>query len=73
MFQTTNQPTIGDISSQTYICFGDVKQIPKSWDINPNPWYENDVLMTRKFLFGIFNYKPSIPKLGVPIFYMQVS
>ena len=27
----------GDISSPTDICCGDVKQIPKARDINPNP------------------------------------
>ena len=33
----SRHPTIGDISSPTDFWFGDVKQIPNSRDINPNP------------------------------------
>ena len=32
-----HHPNIGYISSPTDTCFGGVKQITNSWDINPNP------------------------------------
>ena len=33
----SHHPAIGDINPNKYICCGDVKPIPNSWDINPNP------------------------------------
>ena len=43
----SHHPTIGDIISNRYLVTGDVKQIPNSRDINPNPWCmtftQNDV------------------------------
>ena len=36
MFHVSHHPTIGDISSPTGICFGDVKQIPKKGHL-PTP------------------------------------
>ena len=44
----------GDIMTLTDMCFGDVKQIPKSWDINPNPCYRytENQWIGRKILTG---------------------
>ena len=33
-------PAIGDVISNRYLVTGDVKQIPKSWDINPKPFFD---------------------------------
>ena len=57
----TSPNSWGYFISNRYGCFGDVKQIPKSWDINPKPCNYEPIPKNPRFPRSSPNDDPIIP------------